>query len=140
MTIIDKIKQSVTDATGVPCYYQSEEELNRILDNAQLPCALFVLLRGGQLTTTNGHLRERVQVAMFFADKTDFDFTAHENEEIINKQKQRAYKWLLSLNTSKLLRVIGIIGTERAYTDYDVILTGYAVNVTLEELRGVACV
>lgn len=140
MTIPDKIKQSVKAATGLKCYYQSEEELNRIFDNADFPCAFFVLLRGQQLNTDNGNYRERLQVAMFFADTTDFDATAEANERIIDKQKRHAYKWLYSLQTDKTFRLVSVNSSERVYSEYDVMVTGYAINVTIEELQGVtAC-
>lgn len=137
MTITSKIKDSVRESLGIPCYYQSEEELNRIFDGGEFPCAFFTLLRSQGITQDNGNIRERVQIAMFFADVAEFDYNAERNERIIDLQKQRAYKWLLSLRRSDTLRLVSTDGSERAYAEYDVILTGYAVRVTLEELQGV---
>lgn len=136
MSIVEKIRASVTAATGLQCHYQSAEQLNRIADNASMPCAMFILLDQTQLVSDNGNMRERAQIAMFFADMTDFDFAAAENEAIIQEQKGNAVRWLGALRRSKELRVVQENGAQRFYDDYDALLTGYALNITIEEVRG----
>lgn len=136
MSIVEKIKNSITAATGLKCYYQSEGDLNRIFDNAEFPSAFFVLLQSGQANTANGNYRERVQIAVFFCDLSGFDDTAMKYEHIIEKCKERAFLWLSRLNKSEL-KLVSINGTNRAYHEYDVMLAGFAVNVTVEELVGV---
>lgn len=136
MSIIEKIKQSVQAATGLRVLYQSAEQLNRICDNTEYPAAFFFLLANGGLDSSGGHLRERLNLAVFFVDKSQFDFNAKENEQIIQACKERAYKWLRSLYTSTDLRLLSVNGTERVYDLFDVQLTGFAVNVELEELQG----
>lgn len=136
MSITQKIQESVKAATEVRCYYQSAEALNRIADYAEMPCAAFTLLEQQQLTTDNGNYRERVQIAMFFVDVTEFDFEAAQNELIIQGCKRLALQWLKALQQSKTLRLIANNGTQRVYDEADAILTGFAVNVTLEEIEG----
>lgn len=137
MTIVEKIKQSVEAATGVQLFYQSAEQLNRQLDNVQLPCAYLFLLENQSLNVDGGHLRERLNIAVFFVDKTEFDFESFENERIIDTCKQRAYTWLQSLTNDAYIRLLNVIGTQRVYDVMDVILTGFAVQVTIEEMQGV---
>lgn len=137
MSIINKIIKSVGRATKQVCLYQSPEQLNRIADNADFPCAMFFLLSNGQLSEGLNNIRERVTVAMFFVDKTEFDFAALENERIIERCKGRAARWIRSLVGSHDLRLVNIEGTERVYDYFDVQLTGWAVRLTLEELHGV---
>ena len=74
--------------------------------------------------------------AVVFADKTQFDFNALENEEIIDRMKEKAFRWLHTLRTSDDLRLIAINSTQRLYDTTTDILTGYAVNITLEEVKG----
>lgn len=137
MTITEKIKASITNATGLTCYYQSAEDLNRVLDDAQFPCALFFLLKGEQVQNSGAHYKERINAAVFFVDMSDgVDFSAERNEQIIDGCKKTAYKWLHSLNRSTILKCTALNGSERVYAEYDSQLTGYAVNVQLEELRG----
>lgn len=137
MTLIEKIKHSVEKATKLTCVYQSAEDVNRIVDNIEMPCAVFFLLTSGQVADDLRNIRERVTVAMFFVDLTEFDFQAIENEHIIDRCKKSAGKWLASLVSSHDLRLVSVEGTERVYDRFDAQLTGYAVRVTVEELQGV---
>lgn len=137
MSIIDKIRQSVTAATGLQCYYQTDGNLNRILDNVALPCAFLYLLREGEYDTQDGQHLERVRVGVFFTNKTEFDFGSIENEQIIQGCKADADKWLESLRgVDSTLQVIGSVTTRRVYDAMDVILTAFGVNVELQEIYG----
>ena len=136
MTIVDKIKESISVATDLPVYYQSEEQLNRIADNADYPCAYFFLLQTQGITTDSMTLRERVNIAVFFVNLTEFDFNADENEAIIDECKQKAMRWLAMLPRDAYFRLTAVGQSERLYDTFDAQLTGYAVNVTLEELEG----
>lgn len=136
MTIIDKIKESISVATDLPVYYQSAEQLNRIADNATYPCAYFFLLTTQGISTDSMSLRERVNIAVFFVDLTEFDFDAMQNEAIIDECKQKAMRWVSMLSRDPYLRLTDLGASERIYDNFDAQLTGYAVNVTLEELEG----
>lgn len=137
MTLIDKIKKSVEDATGMPFLYHAAGELNELIARAaELPCAFAFLLDSGTVEDTNGIYHERVTFAVVFADKTQFDFNALENEEIIDRMKAKAFRWLHALRTSDDLRLITTNSTQRLYDTTTDVLTGYAVNVTLEEIDG----
>lgn len=130
MTIVDKIKKSVTTATQVPVYYQSIEQINALLDQAQFPCAYLFLLEQGRMTED---FREIVDVQVFFVQPTGYDYVAVENEKLIDEMKQTAIKWLSNLNQDELFRLNAVTSTNRVYDQFDVVLTGYSVSVTLEE-------
>lgn len=136
MNIIQKIKKSIEESTNVPFYYASAETLNIVLDSADYPCALAVLAEQGTITDVNGLYHERLTLVVSFADKTDFDFDSIENEDIIDRCKKRAFTWLHSLLRSDTLKNVSVNSTTRDYLLYDVILTGYGVNITLEEIEG----
>ena len=137
MTIIDKIKKSVEDATALDFLYHAQGEINELIARAEeLPCAFAFLLDSGTVEDTNGMFHERVTFAVIFADKTHFDFNALENEQIIDRMKVRAFRWLQSLRLSDDLQLVSINNTQRLYDTTTDILTGYAVNVTLQEVKG----
>lgn len=137
MTLINKIKKSVEGATGFPFLYHAAGEINELIARAaELPCAFAFLIDSGTVEDTNGMFHERVTFAVVFADKTQFDFNALENEEIIDRMKVRAFRWLQSLRLSDDLQLVSINNTQRLYDTTTDILTGYAVNVTLEEVEG----
>lgn len=137
MTIIEKIKQSVETATGMPFLYHAAGEINELIARAgALPVAFAFLLDSGTIEDVNGRFHERVTFAVVFADKTQFDFNALENERIIDRMKIKAMRWLSSLRLSSDLNLVQVNSTQRVYDNTTDILTGYAVNVTIEELAG----
>lgn len=137
MSIVEKIRNSVESATGLKCLYQSPEQLNRIWDNTDFPCAYFFLLGVGNAEISGITFKERVSVVMFFVDKAEYDARAVDLERIIQKQIGNAHKWVRNLLSSKTLRMIGAIErTQRVYEEGDVILTGYAIQVTVQERQG----
>ena len=137
MTIIEKIKQSVEGATGMPFLYHAAGELNELLARCkELPVAYSFLIDSGTIDDVNGRYHERVTLAVMFCDKTDFDFNALENEQIIDRMKVKAYKWISALRTSADLKIVSINSTQRLYDNTTEVLTGYAVNITIEDVRG----
>ena len=137
MTIIEKIKQSVEGATGMPFLYHAADELNELIARCkELPVAYSFLLDSGTIDDVNGRYHERVTLAVMFCDKTEFDFNALENEEIIDRMKVKAYKWIQSLRMSNALRVVSVNNTQRLYDNTTDVLTGFAVNITLEDIAG----
>ena len=138
MTIIEKIKQSVEGATGMPFLYHAAGELNELLALCkELPVAYSFLIDSGTIDDVNGRYHERVTLAVMFCDKTEFDFNALENEEIIDRMKVKAYKWMQSLRMSNALHVVSVNNTQRLYDNTTDILTGFAVNITIEDVAGV---
>ena len=141
MSIIEKIKQSVESATGLPFYYDTPQTLNVRLDRAEFPCAMLHIITSGAVQDTNGILRERLNLEVLFTTTShlDFDGTYVENNEL-DIMKMHAFKWLLSLFRSRTLRLVTLNGTNRYYATDDAIYSAYGVNVTLEEIQGVtAC-
>lgn len=136
MNIIRELKESIERACNVPFFYGSAEDVNRALDNADFPCALAFLIQQGAVTDVNGVLRERLTFAISFAELTQFDFEAMENEDIIERCKERAFVWLQAMRTNDKLNLISINSTTRDYIEFDAIVTGYGVNVTIEEAQG----
>lgn len=137
MSVIDKIKNSITEATGMPFYYDTPQTLNVRLDRAQYPCAMLHILQSGAVTDTNGILRERLTIEMLFATTSDLDFDGTDVEaNEIDGLKKHAFRWLMKLLRNRDLRLISINGTNRYYATDDAIYSAYGVNVTLEEAQG----
>lgn len=145
MTIIEKIKQSIEGATGLPFYYDTPQTLNVRLERGKFPAAMLHILQSNALQDTNGILRERLTIEMLFtttskqnaADALDFDGAWVEEHEL-DLMKHQAFKWILSLFRSRTLRLVTLNGTNRYYATDDAIYSSYGVNVTLEEIQGVS--
>lgn len=135
MSIINKIISSVEAATGLTCYYHSDVEIDRIFDNAPLPCAFFTLLAEAEVVNDTSQLRERAEVAVFFCEKTEFDFGSIENEAIISVQRANAFRWVNAINGSDI-SLDGGLRSERIYDRFDCNVTGYGIRCTITENVG----
>lgn len=135
MSIINKIISSVEAATELTCYYHSEGELDRLFDNAPLPCAFFTLLSEAEVVNDTSQLRERAEVAVFFCDKTEFDFGSMENESIISVQRANAFRWVNAINGSDI-SLDGDLRSSRIYDRFDCNVTGYGIRCTITENVG----
>ena len=141
MSIIKKIKASVEGATGLPFYYDTPQTLNLRLERATFPAALLHIITSGAVADTNGILRERLNVEVLFTTTSSLDFDGVDVENLeLDKMKEHAFRWLLSLFRSRTLRLVTLNGTNRYYATDDAIYSAYGVNVTLEEIQGLtAC-
>lgn len=139
MTIVEKIINSIKAALGegFPVYYHDDPTLNLLTSQMQFPCALLLLLSTGRATNIAGNIREQVSAAVFFVEpQNGMDFDAIQNEQTIDRCKQRALAWLHSLPSSDVVELVNEAQTSRVYQRYDDILTGYGVNVDLVEVEG----
>lgn len=126
------------EAVGENLYYGSPEAVNVQLEQMYQPTAIVYLLGRQQLNTYGAYFRERLQIAAFFVEPVVYDDEERGLGEVIDRCKQRAYRWLHSLYTSRDFRLVQIGDTQRVYDEFDTIVTGFAVNVTLEEIQGTA--
>lgn len=136
MTIVEKIKSECERGTGLPFLYGSGGELNVLLDNAVFPCVYCTLLGTSQIDNENGMYCERANVAIVICDKTEYDNTGEQNEQIISECQERAITLLRSIIGGGVLRLERTNGAQRIYNAHDVLLVGYALNVTLSEYIG----
>ncbi len=137
MSIIDKIKKSIEEATGLTFYYDTPQTLNVRLDRATYPCAMLHILQSGAATDANGILRERLTIEVLFATTSHLDFDGIDVEaNEIDGLKKQAFKWLIKLLRSHDLRLVSVNGTNRYYATDDAIYSAFGVNVTLDEAQG----
>lgn len=138
MTIVDKIINSIQAELGAdfPVYYHDDATLNLMTREMEFPCALVMLLTQGRPIREGLQIKERVTAAVFFVEKSQFDFDAVQNEAIIDRCKKRAFQWLGALGADPWLTLAAENSSSRTYNRYDDILTGYGVNVDLVEVEG----
>lgn len=140
MTIIEKIQKSV-EALGLPFAYGSADDLNEIIGNHDFDesrlCYCTLITTGTAIQDVGGRWHDSVQIALFVVDKTDFDPCTFENEAIIDDCKKEVYKWLTSVRNNTEIKVQSVTASQRVYDEYDDTVTGYGVQVTIEEKSGV---
>lgn len=139
MTIIEKIKKTIVPLMGDRFVYDSEAQLNCILDNEEFPLAFMTLVETGTVQDSLGRFGERLTIDMHFATLADQDMDGEENEKLLDDMKRIALgKWLPSLRDADGIRLVSVNSTRRIYMrfgQYDVVLTAYVVNVTIDDLE-----
>lgn len=146
MTIVDKLAATITAANiGVrediplPFVYADLDTQNILLDNVGAPFAACAPLASGAVADEHNRFHEQATFEVFFGDLMEQalpDYNARTNEQIIDTCKRRAFKWLASITPASGLRVAQVNSVSRAYMQFDAIVTGFMVNVTLEEVDG----
>lgn len=142
MNIIEKLAKRINVSIGRVFYYGAQGDVNVIMERAKLPCVFAYLIEQGTVETTNGVYKERLTLALFFVDKTNYGFESIENEDVIDKQKKDAFrflsKWQRSIPDEIGLDLVSVGQSQRVYdTSFDTHITGYAVNVTIEDAGGI---
>ena len=140
MTIIEKIRNSIqrVHGEGFEVYYHDDPMLNLIAESMSLPCAIVQLITQGRVEQQSGQWREVVSAAVFFVDRSEFDFDADDNEAVIDDCKVRALQWLSALPMDDALELVRVERTGRVYERFDAILTGFVLMVELREIEGVS--
>lgn len=143
-TIIDKIARSIErpelgegGIKALPFVYETLESQNITLDTLQPPFCAAVPIESGAVQDERGMYHDEITMALFFGDlmcETMGDFDARKNERIIDGCKQRAFKWLASLQTNNEIVLVSVNGAAREYLRDDSVVTGYTLNVTLREV------
>ena len=144
-TIIDKLARTIerkelnNGIVPLPFIYVDLDTQNIILDNTGAPFAACAPLYSGMVADEHGLYHERATFEVFFGDLMEqslSDYDARENERIIDECKRRAFKWLSDLHPANELRLVSVNSATRAYMQFDAIVTGFLVNVTIEEVAG----
>ena len=145
-TIIDKLARTIErvelgkgGVTPLPFIYADLDTQNIIIDNVGVPFAAVAPLESGLAEDVHNRFHERATFEIFFGDlmcQSLPDYDARENERIIDECKRRAYKWLASLRPTKELQLVSINSARRAYLQFDSLVTGYLLNVTIDEVEG----
>lgn len=136
MTVQEKIK-SIIEGMGETYIFDNWQTANIKLDKGVLPCVLNVLPVSGTLNVGVQQLRDKPNCMIAFMDKTDFDFDGEQNDEIIERCKNRAKEFILTINRGNIFKsIIGDVRYSTFYDKLDVNVTGIVIELQLEEVRG----
>ena len=148
-TIIDKLADTIAaietekgSKKKMPFVYADEDMQNIQFDMIEPPLVACTPIESAAVEDSGGTIHERLTLAIWFADRmcqnTAGDWDARANEQIIDACKRRAFRWAVSMSPAKDLRLVSLNGSMRAYLERDAYLTGYMLNVTIEETDGVS--
>lgn len=138
MTIIDKLKKSIEDNTGLSFNYDDRDNLNEILDDVRFPCVVSHLVEQGAIVDAVGIYHERLTMELWFEDLAEDGASGIQNEKTIDRMKRSALKWLTAFRNDEHLKLESINSTSRHYLERDVMTTGFSVVITFSELDGIS--
>ena len=121
--------------TDLKLHYQSDGNINDILDNAELPCAFVYLSRTAQLQADGLGLRKRANMIVYFVDKAYFDFNAEYNDKIIERMEKKAAEFLRNLQADNAFYLVQNFGLQYLYNYFDVNVTGVGLSLLIEETK-----
>lgn len=131
------IREIVSKMDGVTYIYENWQTANVILDKIQLPAVVNVLPASGSFTIGNLKMYEGQNNMIAFLDKTELDFDGTENEDVIDKCKERARDFIIRVNRSNFFKPIsGKVPYSVIYDRTDANLTGIMLELELEEKTG----
>lgn len=140
MRVDQKIRRVVESIDGLSYEFNDWTRANVTLDNAVLPTCLYLLPVSGRLHNKNGNFRDYPNALIAFLDKAELDFDGGENEPTVERMKDYAKRFILTVNSSGMFEPIPEdVAYSVVYDKLDVNLTGIVIQVQLKELKG-SCV
>ena len=136
MTVQEKIK-SIVEGMGETYIFDNWQTANIKLDKGVLPCVLNVLPVSGYLNVGLNQLKDKPNCMIAFMDKVELDFDGEQNDDIIERCKNRAKEFILTINRGNVFKPIsGDVRYSTFYDKLDVNVTGIVIELQLEELKG----
>lgn len=133
-----KIASVASKLEGVTYLYDNWATANVRLDRLEFPAIINLLPVSGQFDISRTTLRDCPDCMIAFADKTRFDFDGVENDEVIERCKALAVRFIRELNRSGLFEWTSTdIPYSVFYDKLDVNITGIVVELRLKEVQGV---
>ena len=133
-----KIASVAAKLEGVTYLYDNWATANVRLDRLEFPAIINLLPVSGRFDISRTQLRDSPECMIAFADKTRFDFDGVENDEVIERCKALAVRFIRELNKSGLFEWTSTdIRYSVFYDKLDVNITGIVVELNLKEVKGV---
>jgi len=139
--LLEKVKSIINETDSLPFIYNEITRANNEVDTSVLPCVVAYRNPKSKWHNNFGNYCEECDWLLFIVDKTDFDRTAFENEEIITDMKNLGISLVRNFRKSSDVEIIkyGVneYNTQKVYEQFDITTTGVALMITLRETKGV---
>lgn len=139
-TVESKVKavaESLGD--GVQYLFMNWAQANVAMDEVVKPSVVYVLPPSGTLDFDYARVKDYPETQIGFLSPTDFDFDGTENDNVIERMKRLAIRFVKALNESECFKLIeGKLSYQVVYDFLDQNVTGIVLSIPLEEVDGVA--
>jgi hypothetical protein len=111
---------------------------DRALDKMTLPAILSIMPVSGSFTIKRGMTKDNPSCLLVFIDKVKKDANGSDNEEVYERMKDEAKRFIREINSCGYFEAIdGDVPYSIIYEKLSCIVSGIALSVTLKEVRGV---
>lgn len=139
-TVESKVKavaESLGD--GIRYLFMNWAQANVAMDEVVKPSIVYVLPPSGMLDFGYARVKDYPETQIGFLSPTDFDFDGTENDNVIERMKRLAIRFVKALNESEYFeRIEGKLSYQVVYDFLDQNVTGVVLSIPLEEVDGVA--
>lgn len=139
-TVESKVKavaESLGD--GVQYLFMNWAQANVAMDEVVKPSVVYVLPPSGTLDFDYARVKDYPETQIGFLCPTDFDFDGTENDNVIERMKRLAIRFVKALNESECFEWIeGKLSYQVVYDFLDQNVTGIVLSIPLKEVDGVA--
>lgn len=137
MKVEEKIR-TLLESLGENYMFEDWSVANVRIDRFPLPCVLNVLPVSGTLEVSNTQLRDKPSMMIAFMDKVSFDASGDQRSEVVERCKDRAKAFILTLNKSDLFYPVeGEIRYSVFYDKLNVSVAGVMIEFTPRERKGI---
>lgn len=139
-TVESKVK-AVAESLGddIQYLFMNWAQANVAMDEVVKPSIVYVLPPSGTLDFDYARVKDYPETQIGFLCPTDFDFDGTENDNVIERMKRLAIRFVKALNESECFEWIeGKLSYQVVYDFLDQNVTGIVLSIPLEEVDGVA--
>lgn len=137
MSRIETIIRETVESMGLPYLYERWQTVNIHLDAGLLPVVVNVLPVSGVLSIGRMY-RDAPNCAIAFLDKSELDFDAAQNEDVVERCKERAQEFIARLNASgRVYPIEGDVTYSVVYDRLDTAVTGVIIECAIKERVGI---
>lgn len=136
MTIQEHIK-SIAQQMGIAYIYHNWTSVNQVVGTSKLPVMINVLPVSGSFSV-GYELTESDNCMIAFLDKTECDFDAEQNDQVVERMKALAKDFLLRLNKVDSIENLSLdnVPYSVVYDKLDENLTGVILELRIGESEG----
>ena len=138
-TVESKVRVVVESlGDGVQYLFMNWAQANVAMGEVVKPSIVYVLPPSGKLDFGYARVKDYPETQIGFLCPTDFDFDGADNDNVIERMKRLAIRFVKALNESEYFEFIeGRLSYQVVYDFLDQNVTGIVLSMPLEEVDGV---
>lgn len=138
MSVTNDLKRIAEEKfSGYSWIYDDWKSADRKLGKVDVPAIVCIMPVGGTLSFRRGRVWDSPNCLLCFLDKVKRDADGADNEEVLERMKEEAARFVGEMNKSGLFEPIdGDVPYDTVLEGTANVLTGIAMSLTIKEVKG----